>query len=82
MLPIWKAMLTAAEAFHVQLFISTHNTEILEKLRLTLEETELSHLRNQISHYTFVRKEDRSVEAIRYSYDQFENAIARNIEIR
>ncbi len=80
--PIWKAIVKAAKLFNVQLFISTHNIELLQQLKLSLEDPELKDYQGDVSVYSLIKKLDKSMIAIQYSFSQFENAIENEIEIR
>ncbi len=78
---LWRVIIKAALDFNVQLFITTHNYEVLEQLRLALEDTDLGDIRNKVSSYTMIKTE-KGIEAVRFGYDQFEYAIAEGNEIR
>ena len=78
----WKAIMKAATRFNVQLFITTHNVEVLQQLNLSLEEPIFQSYRNEVSAYSLIKKSDHQVEAIRHSFQQFHHAIENGIELR
>ncbi len=78
---LWRVIIKAALDFNVQLFITTHNYEVLEQLRLALEDEDLREVHNKVSSYTMI-KTDQGIEAVRFGYEQFENAIAEGNEVR
>lgn len=78
---LWRVIIKTALDFNVQLFITTHNYEILEQLKLALEDTDLLGVHNKVSSYTMIKTE-KGIEAVRFGYEQFENAIAEGNEIR
>jgi AAA15 family ATPase/GTPase len=78
---LWKAMIKAALQFNVQLFVTTHNYEILEQLRLALNDKALAGVHDKVSSYTMIKAKE-GIQAVRFSYEQFESAIAEGNEIR
>ena len=78
---LWKAIIKAAQVFNVQLFITTHNYELITQLKNALDDQEMESERANISTYSLIRNQD-NISAIRYDYSQFENAISAGLEIR
>jgi AAA15 family ATPase/GTPase len=81
--PLWSAMIKAAKVFNVQLFVSTHNLEVLKQLKNVLDsDNELFSQGDDVKAYTLVRSESNAITAIEFDHTQFSHAIEREIEIR
>ena len=82
MVPLLQALLTLAREQRVQVFATTHSLGALESLRLALNDERFSDYRATTNCYTLQRDHDGMVRPYRYDYEQFEQCIARGIEIR
>jgi len=77
---LWEALIKAALENNVQLFITSHNFEILKYLNLVLKDREES-IKNEIRSYTIIKEKD-FIKSYCYNYESFNHAISQGIEIR
>ena len=76
---LWRALLAASEEFNVQLFVTTHNIETLERLRsVALNQS----LQGEIKSYSLKQLKNGSMRAYEYGFEEFAHAIQQEIEIR
>ena len=79
---IWTAILIVAKQKKHQLFISTHNEELIQSLiEDVLQTATFEYMKENVAIYTIDRKEDIH-KAYRYSYSQALAAIDNNFELR
>lgn len=76
---LWKAILAASEEFNVQLFITTHNIETLERLRKVVIDQSFQ---KEIKAYSLKVVKNRELKAFEYGFEEFAHAINQEIEIR
>jgi len=79
---VWKSIVVAAKKYNVQLFITTHNYEILHELDSALNDDEMVGEKSKIRTYKLVKQDDKTVKAIKYDFEQLNTAIENNNEIR
>lgn len=79
---LWNLVFTSAKLYNCQIFITSHNDEVLNSLSLFLSREKGKEFRNEMSCYTLVKKDNDDIEALKYEYDQLEFAINNKIEIR
>ncbi|HVB02885.1 MAG TPA: AAA family ATPase [Chitinophagaceae bacterium] len=79
---LWNLIFTSAKIYDCQIFITSHNNEILKSLNLFLSKETGEAYRNEMGCYTLIKKDNDDVEALKYEYDQFEFVIENKIEIR
>jgi predicted ATPase len=73
---LWKALLATARSHNLQLFITTHNEEILQRLAEVLEEPSFADMQERISTYWV------SQEAYRLDYQDLKKSLEQNLEVR
>jgi AAA15 family ATPase/GTPase len=78
---LWKELLFAVSQSDIQLFITTHNIEVLSSLTSVLEE-DFTSMQNEVAVFDIERTKKVGYMAYRYSYKGFMGAIENEIEIR
>jgi AAA15 family ATPase/GTPase len=78
---LWKGLLSAVSQSNIQLFITTHNIEVLSSLTSVLEE-DFTSMQNEVAVFDIERTKKVGYMAYRYSYKGFMGAIENEIEIR
>lgn len=77
-----KSIIQLAETFNVQVFLTTHNFEVLKYFTEILDNEEMEKCQEKISCFTVRKLQGDVVKAYKYDFEQFEYAIAQEIEIR
>ncbi len=75
---VWKHILKASETHHVQLFITTHNAEILEAITKVSEPKQ----QKEINVIRLVKEEGKGHIALNYDFDSLVRMIENGNEIR
>lgn len=78
---VWKAIIKTAIELNVQLFITTHNEELLKVLADTVD-SELSSIKSKIKYYNLKRYENNKSVAYKYDFSKFDFLISNGNEIR
>lgn len=78
----WRTILKSAQANKVQLFITTHNLECLTYFKEVLEEPEMQEFQALSRCFALKELPNREVKAYNYSFEDFENAIDTETEMR
>ena len=78
--PFWKMFFKMVNTFNVQVFATTHNLELLETLKQTLEDR--ADYRDQVLCYSLNRYSKDEITAYRYDFENLEYAINHEIEMR
>jgi AAA15 family ATPase/GTPase len=78
----WKTILKAAKKNDVQIFATTHNLECLKYLKECLEDEEMKEYQPLTNCFELVELPDKIVKAFNYNFEQFENALDTNTNIR
>ena len=81
-LTMMQVVVDFAHRHNVQLFVTTHNKEFLQRLSETETMARLLSPTNCFSYINLVRYDDDSVEALHYDYSQFCDAVETGVEIR
>lgn len=79
---LWKAIFNSARKNNVQLFISTHNIDLIKGAITVLKEDANVEYRSMISSYKLVRKENDEIIALYYDYKNMAYVIAQEMEMR
>ena len=79
---MWRVVIASAKTYNVQLFVSTHNLDLLKGLSEYLGETGTEDDRPLISAYKLIRKADDEIVSLRYDYDNLSYSIQQEIEMR
>jgi AAA15 family ATPase/GTPase len=79
---LWKSLLSFSEQNDVQLFITTHNIEMIESLKSVLEEKEFENMQDFAKVFKVAKTVKAGYQAYRYSFKEFQTAIDNDIEIR
>lgn len=77
---LWRAIISAANKYDVQLFISTHSIDLLKSLSLSFDINGSDE--PSVSLYKLIRMQDDVVQALKYGVDDIQYAISQEIEIR
>ena len=77
---IWKVIYEAAKKFNVQVFITTHNIEILQYLHKAASKDE--EFQKSIRNYTILKDKEKNLEIFKYDFKEFSFAIEQDVEIR
>ena len=82
MLPMWRAVVRAAITRGVQLVVTSHNIEMMQKI--SRDENVAGVLANQgvFAYKKFVRFDDGSFTVKHYDFDQFAYAVQNSLEVR
>lgn len=78
----WRTLISGAESSDVQLFATTHNKDCLDTFTRVFEREEFRHLRDKARVLKMTRLPDGSVKMYTYEFDQFQNALEVQYEIR
>lgn len=78
---LWKAIIHAAKKFNVQIFVTTHNYEVLKYLRELISE-EIPDFSSNVMHYTIQKLPDGTVKSYKYDFEHFDYALSQGLEIR
>lgn len=78
MKPMWEIVLNAAEKNNVQIFATTHDLDSIRGLRDAANDTNPA----LASAYKLLKMDDGELKSYRYTYDQLDNAIQQEVEIR
>lgn len=79
---LWQGILAAADEYDVQVIATTHNAEALRHLTAVLEDEQWARYRDSVAAYTLIRSDDDTVRSYRYGYEQLNNALSHDIEVR
>lgn len=79
---MWRTVIASAKTYNVQLFVSTHNLDLLKGLSEYLGETGTEDDRPLISAYKLIRKADDEIVSLHYDYDNLSYSIQQEIEMR
>lgn len=77
---IWKTLLNFIKERDIQLFITTHNLECLQSLNAVLRDDDS--IRDLACVYNISKTKLQGFQAYRYSFDNLQEAITNEIEIR
>ncbi len=79
---LWRSILSLLDTFNVQLFITTHNLEVLSALKSVLEEEKYAGQRDICKVFTIANTIKKGFQAYRYSFEGLQEVIDQNIEFR
>jgi AAA15 family ATPase/GTPase len=79
---LWKNLIFYSQQNNVQLFITTHNIETLESLRIVLKENLHEEARDYSKVFSISKTAESNYKAYKYSYEEFKTAIENDIELR
>lgn len=78
---LWKAILYASKNNNTQVFVTTHNIDSLKGLVNVLH-TENATEKQDVAAFKLIKKDDDSLKALRYDYEQMSYAIEQEMEMR
>lgn len=78
---LWKAVLTMATTFDIQVFVSTHSIDSLNALSELLDKEEVV-LQNDVNVITLRKYEEDNITAYNYLFEDFNYLLKREEEIR
>jgi len=79
---LWKSLFSFAMQNDMQLFITTHNIEILASLKSVLEETQFENMRDCTKVFSISKTIKSEYKAYKYPHEEFNTAIENDIELR
>ena len=79
---LWRSVLRIANETNVQLFITTHNHETIKYLWECLNESDYVSYQEITKVFTIRKLEEGNHKAYKYDFDQLENAINEQFELR
>lgn len=79
---LWKSLISMINTMDIQLFITTHNIEVLSCLKSVLEESEYTSMQEYAKVFTIANTAKAGYKAYKYSYNAFKDAIDQEIELR
>lgn len=82
MTKLWTAIFNSAQKYNVQIFISTHNIDLLKGLIIAQQISTNQDFHRNISSYKLLRKENDEVIALYYNYGNMAYAINQEMEMR
>ena len=77
-----KSLLRFSESNNVQLFMTTHNIEILKNLKEVLEEDEMASMRDFTKIFDIVKAEKTDFKSYKYDFETFSHLIKTETEMR
>lgn len=78
----WRSIINAAKELNVQLFITTHNEELLQSLNTTAQEESYEEIQHKIRYYNLKRYPNDEIVAYKYDFEKFGFLISNGNEIR
>jgi AAA15 family ATPase/GTPase len=78
---LWKTIIHASMQFKVQVFVTTHNIEILKSLKEVVKE-DMPEFADNLRHYTIQRMQNGVLKPYIYDFDKFDYALSQDLEIR
>ena len=78
---LWKELLSAVLQSDIQLFITTHNIEVLSSLKTVLEE-DFTSMQNDVMVFDIAKTKKAGYKSYRFSYDALQDVIENETEIR
>ena len=82
MTSLWQAILSTASECNTQIFVSTHNIDSLKSLNTVLSKQINTQIRQEISAYKLIKKDNADLVALRYGFEEFSHMMSNDIEIR
>jgi AAA15 family ATPase/GTPase len=82
MTSLWQAILSTALECNTQIFVTTHNIDSLKSLNTVLSKQSNSQMRQEISAYKLIKKDNAELVALRYGFEEFSHMMSNDIEIR
>ena len=82
MTSLWQAILSTASECNTQIFVSTHNIDSLKSLNTVLSKQINTQMRQEISAYKLIKKDNADLVALRYGFEEFSHMMSNDIEIR
>lgn len=79
---LWKTIFTTARRYDCQVFVTSHNFELIEHLAELLKEDEYSEFKNDMSCYTLIKDSRDKIISTKYDFEKLEFAINKDIEVR
>jgi AAA15 family ATPase/GTPase len=79
---LWESIITIANEFNVQLFITSHNIETLKCLKELLDTTDYKSNQSKLSVFTVSHTKKSGIKTYKYSFNGFKDAIDSQTEIR
>ena len=80
---LWKSLLELADKNGIQLFITTHSSEVVAALDAVLHDSETSaEIRENVAVYTIASTANEGMQSYRYDADDIRKAIRNHIELR
>ena len=77
---LWRAIISAANKYDVQLFISTHSIDLLKSISFAFDLNESDD--PSVSLYKLIRTQEDVVQTLKYGVKDVQYAISQEIEIR
>ena len=82
MTSLWQTILSTASECDTQIFVTTHNIDSLKSLNIVLNKQANSQMRQEISAYKLIKKDNSELVALRYGFEEFSHMMSNDIEIR
>ena len=79
---LWEIVVDMATKNNVQLFLSTHNSDLLKGLSAVLSQEEYEQYQPCISAHKLLHTEEGTMHAFTYDYQKFNYAMEQEIELR
>lgn len=79
---LWQTILYTASECNTQIFVTTHNIDSLKSLNIVLNKQANSQMRQKISAYKLIKKNNAELVALRYGFEEFSHMMSNDIEIR
>ncbi|MCX8000515.1 MAG: ATP-binding protein, partial [Leptospiraceae bacterium] len=77
----WRSILTFADAYNVQIFATSHNSECLQYFKETLEETDMQKFQER-ARILSIKDIQEKPKVYTYIFPEFQNCIDINLEMR
>ncbi|AEI49304.1 AAA family ATPase [Runella slithyformis] len=78
----WRGLINASQEIGIQLFITTHNEELLQSLSATAQENAYKAMQSNIKYYNLKRYVNDEIVAYKYDFEKFDFLISNGNEIR
>jgi AAA15 family ATPase/GTPase len=79
---LWKAIFSASKKNNCQLFVTSHNFELIKYLVEILEEAEFAEYKTEMSCYSITKNNRDKLLCSKYDFEKLEYSVEQEIEIR
>jgi len=79
---LWQVIFNSARIFNCQVFLTTHNADVIKTLESFLEDEEKSVLQDDMRCFSVLKSQSDVVKVLKYKFENLQFVLEQNIEIR